>query len=67
MANTKTLLSMAEFKGKVLESLENIKGEHKLNREQHTLFFTRIRKLEMRPSFSVNPAGWLLSMIGLKK
>ena len=67
MANNPTLLSMAEFKGRVLEALDNIKGEFKLNRTQHELFFKRIRKLELKPSFSINPVGWLLSIIGLKK
>ena len=67
MDNNTTLLSMAEFKGRVLEALDNIKGEFKLNRTQHELFFKRIRKLELKPSFSINPVGWLLSIIGLKK
>lgn len=60
-------LTMAEFKGKVLQSLDDIKGEFKLNREHHELFFGRIRKLELRPSFSVNPIGWLASMLGIRK
>ncbi len=67
MVNNPTLLSMAEFKGRVLEALDTIKGEFKLNRTQHELFFKRIRKLELKPSFSINPVGWLLSIIGLKK
>ena len=71
MGNLDRLLTMAEFKGKVLESLDNIEKqatkESTLNREQHDLFFKRIRKLEQRPAFSINPVGWLLSLLGLRR
>ncbi len=60
-------LSMAEFKGRVIQSLENLEKQDELNREQHDLFFKRIRKLELRPSFSINPVAWALSLIGVKK
>lgn len=65
--NLKQMLTMAEFKGKVLESLDNIEKADVLNREQHEMFFKRIRKLELRPSFSINPWGWLMAGLGFKR
>ena len=65
--DNKFQLTMAEFKGKVLESLDNIEKKMDKNSLQHNEFYTRIRKLEMKPSFSVSPIGWLLSLIGLRK
>ncbi len=59
-------LSMAEFKGKVITSLDNIEKQFEQNREQHKLFFERIRKIEQRPSLSVNPIAWLLALFGIK-
>lgn len=67
MKNGEFKLSIAEFRGRVLESLANIEKEFKLNREHHDLFFKRIRKIELRPSFSLNPIGWLLSFLGIKR
>lgn len=60
-------LSMSEFKGKVIESLTNINKQFDMNREQHEIFFKRIRSLEMKPSFSVNPISWFLSLIGFRR
>ena len=60
-------LTMAEFKGKVLESLDNIEKNLDSNSEQHREFYTRIRKLESKPSFSVRPVAWLLSLLGFNK
>ena len=60
-------LSMSEFKGKVCESLDNIDHQFELNRQQHELFFNRIRGLEMKPSFSMNPGRWLMALLGFKK
>ncbi len=67
MTKIDNLISTAEFKGKVLEALDNIKEELKLNREQHNIFFTRIRKLELKPSFSVNPIGWLMYWLRIRR
>ena len=64
-------LTMAEFKGRVVESLDNIKDDikedRKLNREQHDAFFKRIRKLEQRPAFSIDPLGWFLTSLGFRR
>lgn len=60
-------MSMSEFKGKVLESLANINKQIESNNQQHEVFFTRIRKLELKPSFSINPAGWLFSLLGFRR
>ena len=59
-------LDTAQFKGKVLESLSNIEKQFDLNRDQHELFFNRIRKIELKPSLSVNPVAWLLALFGIK-
>ena len=60
-------IAMARFEGKVLEALKNMENEFKLNREQHELFFRRIRRIEMRPSISIDPMGWFFSWFGIKK
>lgn len=60
-------LSMSEFKGRVIESLDNMDKQFELNREQHKLFFDRIRGLENAPSFSLHPIIWLLSHLGFSK
>ncbi len=67
MTKIDNLLSMAEFKGKVLEALDNIKKQNELNRIQHDMFFKRIRKLELKPSFSVNPIGWLMYWLRIRR
>ncbi len=63
-------LSTAQFKGKVLESLDNIKEDIREiktdNSEQHKLFFDRIRKLELKPSFSINPVAWIKLFLGFR-
>ncbi len=59
-------LSMAEFRGEAAQSLKNIEKQFEENRRQHELFFKRIRKLEMKPSLSVNPVAWLLALFGVK-
>lgn len=63
-------LSMAEFKGTVVQSLEDIKEdmrEIKLsNSSQHRDFYKRIGKLERTPSLSVNPISWLMSLFGMR-
>ena len=60
-------LSMAEFKGRVIESLDNIAKQFDMNREQHELFFRRIRQIEMKPSFSVKPFAWLMYALGFRR
>ena len=54
-------LSMSEFKGRVIESLDNLEKQFKENSEQHKMFFNRIRKIELKPSLSINPLGWLFA------
>ncbi|KKN29217.1 hypothetical protein LCGC14_0846700 [marine sediment metagenome] len=64
-------LSTAEFKGRVLESLDNIKSDIKeikvSNSNQHRDFYKRIGSLERQPSFSISPVAWFLSLIGIGK
>ena len=71
-------LTMAEFKGKVLQSLnditEDIKDikkdnkEHKVsNTRQHEHIFKKIRQIESRPSFSINPVKWAIALFGLNR
>ena len=64
--DNKFQLTMAEFKGKVLESLENIEKKMDKNSLQHNEFYTRIRKLESKPSFSVRPIAWLMALLRFK-
>ena len=60
-------LTMAEFKGQVLEKLSNIEKRMDENSKQHKEFYTRIRNLERKPSFSLNPGAWLATALGFKK
>ena len=69
-------LNISEFKGRVLAELkmlnsgqeeikEIINEQIRHNRIQHKEFYDRIRRLEQRPSISVNPIQWLKSLLGL--
>ena len=63
-------LSTAEFKGRVIESLDNIKEDIKEikinNSSQHNDFYKRIGKLERTPSMSVNPIAWIMSILRMR-
>ncbi|KKM14719.1 hypothetical protein LCGC14_1703320 [marine sediment metagenome] len=71
MVNNGFKVTMAEFKGKVLESLSNVEEDIKeiklKNSEQHRDFYIRLRKLETRPAFSVSPMGWILSLLRIRR
>ncbi len=70
MAGNGFKLSTAEFKGRVIESLDNIKEDIRdiktKNYEQHTEIFKRLRKIETKPSLSLRPIAWALSLLGFK-
>ena len=71
-------LSLAEFRGVVSKSLEviernieeikvDIKEIKEKNSVKHNEFYTRIRRLENRPSVSVQPFKWVKAILGLIK
>ena len=71
MSNNGFKMNMSEFKGKVIEKLDNLEGDVKeiklKNSEQHREFYVRLRKLESKPSFSISPVGWILSLLGFRR
>ena len=67
-------LTMAEFKGKVLESLDSIKEDIReikvKNSDHHKQLFERMMKVEKEtntPTLSTHPIQWLLSILGYHK
>lgn len=70
--NRQVDLSMAEFKGTVLKSLESIEKNidemkrHCAGRKSECTgirgdLFRRVHNLELRPPLSIDPFGWVVS------
>ncbi len=67
-------LTMAEFKGKVLEPLDSIKEDIKeikiKNSDHHKQLFDRMMKVEKEvttPTVSTHPIQWVLWLFGYRK